>query len=181
MIDARKLFAQKHETELITAAKNGDRQAFAKLYQLHLGRVYGLCLRMLSNREQAEDVTQEAFVQAWQKLDSFRGEAKFSTWLYALTTNTVLSHMRKQKSWLQRVFSLDSEHLVEPETAEIEDLSDLDKAILRLPEKARLVFVLFAVEGYRHEEIAQMLNIAVGSSKSHYHRARKLLQGWVSP
>ncbi|QBY06136.1 RNA polymerase sigma factor [Thalassotalea sp. HSM 43] len=174
------MFAQKQEGEWIAAATLGDRQAFAKLYELHIGKVYALCLRMLTNREQAEDVAQEVFVQVWQKIGSFKGDAKFSTWLHSVATNTVLTHMRKQKSWVQKVFSIEEQVNTEPAGNEIQDLSDIDKAILRLPEKARLVFVLFAVEGYRHEEIATMLNMAVGSSKSHFHRARNLLKEWLS-
>ena len=179
VIDAQQMFAEKQEQEWILQAKQGDRQAFNQLYHLHVGRVYALCLRMLSNREQAEDVAQEVFVQVWLKMDNFRGDAKFSTWLHSVATNTVLTHIRKQKNWFQKVFSIEEQPHVEQAGNEITDLSDMDKLILKLPEKARLVFVLFAVEGYRHEEIASMLNMAVGSSKSHYHRARNLLKEWL--
>ena len=179
MINAEQLFAQKQEQEWIDAAKKGSRGAFNQIYQQHVGKVYALCLRMLSNQEQAEDVTQEVFVQVWLKLDNFRGDAKFSTWLHSVATNTVLTYLRKQKNWLQRVFSIEDSPQAEPTGNAIQELSDLDKLILKLPEKARIVFVLFAVEGYRHEEIANMLDMAVGSSKSHYHRARNLLQEWL--
>lgn len=179
VIDAKDVFAQKQEQEWIATAKAGDRHAFSQLYHLHIGKVYALCLRMLTNRDQAEDVAQEVFVQVWLKLENFRGEAKFSTWLHSVATNTVLTHMRKQKNWVQKVFSIEDQQHLEQAGNEIEDLSDLDKLILRLPEKARIVFVLFAVEGYRHEEIAAMLNMAVGSSKSQYHRARNLLKEWL--
>ncbi|OUS26391.1 RNA polymerase subunit sigma-70 [Thalassotalea sp. 42_200_T64] len=179
VINAQDIFAKKQEQEWIDKAKAGDRQAFNHLYLESIGKVYALCLRMLSSRDQAEDVAQEVFVQVWLKLENFRGDAKFSTWLHAVATNTVLTHMRKQKNWLQKVFSIEDQPQAEPAGNEIQDLSDLDKLILRLPEKARVVFVLFAVEGYRHEEIATMLNMAVGSSKSHYHRARNLLKDWL--
>ncbi|WP_370738935.1 RNA polymerase sigma factor [Thalassotalea litorea] len=179
VIDAQQLFASQQEKEWIELAKNGDRHAFQQLYQLHIGKVYGLCLRMLAQRDQAEDVAQEVFVQVWLKLKNFRGDSKFSTWLHSVATNTVLSHLRKQKNWMQRMFSIEDTHISEPTVNEHPELSDLDKTILKLPEKARLVFVMFAVEGYRHEEIASMLNMAVGSSKSHYHRAKKLLQEWL--
>nr|WP_068544516.1 RNA polymerase sigma factor [Thalassotalea crassostreae] len=178
-MDAKQVFAEKQELEWILQAKQGDRQAFNHLYQLHIGRVYALCYRMLSSADQAEDVAQEVFVQVWLKMDNFRGDAKFSTWLHSVATNTVLTHIRKQKNWLQKVFSIEEQPQAEQAGNEISDLSDMDKMILRLPEKARLVFVLFAVEGYRHEEIATMLNMAVGSSKSHYHRARNLLKEWL--
>ncbi|KGK00801.1 RNA polymerase sigma factor [Thalassotalea sp. ND16A] len=179
VINAQDIFAKKQEQEWIINAKAGDRQAFNHLYQENIGKVYALCFRMLSSRDQAEDVAQEVFVQVWLKLENFRGDAKFSTWLHAVATNTALTHMRKQKNWLQKVFSIEEQPQAEPAGNEIQDLSDLDKLILRLPEKARVVFVLFAVEGYRHEEIATMLNMAVGSSKSHYHRARNLLKDWL--
>ena len=180
VIDAQDVFAAKQEQEWINNAKSGDRSAFSHLYNLHVGRVYALCLRMLSHKDQAEDVAQEVFVQVWLKLDKFRGDSKFATWLHSVATNTVLSHIRKQKNWMQKVFSIEEQPSLEAAGNEIQDLSDLDKCILRLPEKARLVFVLFAVEGYRHEEISTMLNIAVGSSKSHFHRARNLLKEWLS-
>ena len=179
VINAEDVFAKKQEQEWITNAQQGDRSAFNHLYTLHIGRVYALCLRMLANKEQAEDVSQEVFVQVWLKLEKFRGESKFSTWLHSVATNTVLSHIRKQKNWVQKVFSIEDKPLAEPVGNEIQDLSDMDKHIMRLPEKARLVFVLFAVEGYRHEEIAAKLNIAVGSSKSQFHRARNLLKEWL--
>ncbi len=179
VINAQDVFANKQELEWISHAKNGDRRAFSQLYHLHIGKVYALCLRMLSSKDQAEDVAQEVFVQVWLKLEKFRGESKFSTWLHSVATNTVLTHIRKQKNWMQKVFSIEEQPHMEAAGNEIQDLSDLDKCIVRLPEKARIVFVLFAVEGYRHEEIANMLNMAVGSSKSHFHRARNLLKEWL--
>jgi RNA polymerase sigma-70 factor (ECF subfamily) len=137
---------------------------------------------MLADKDSAEDVCQEVFVVLWQKINNFRGESKFSTWLHSVASNVVLGHLRKQKNWLQRVFSIEDQvkHTL-PEEAVVplddsSELEELDKHIAQLPERARLVFVLFAVEGYRHEEIAKMLNMAVGSSKSQYHRAKALLK-----
>jgi len=178
IINAESLFSSDAETEWVNAAKAGDQTAFYQLYQLHHKRVYALCWRMLADKDSAEDVCQEVFVQVWQKLSSFKGESKFATWLHSVTTNIVLSHLRKHKNWLQRVFSIEQEHVPE-QSQEMEALPELDKHIMRLPERARLVFVLFAVEGYRHEEIASMLNMAVGSSKAQYHRAKGLLREWV--
>ncbi len=178
VIDAQNLFTVDHEQEWITSAQQGDQQAFHHLYLRYHRRIYALCFRMLANKESAEDVCQEVFVQLWQKIDNFRGESKFSTWLHSVATNIVLGHLRKNKNWLQRVFSIE-DHVVVEQSVEQPELSNLDKQILRLPERARLVFVLFAVEGYRHEEIGKMLNMAVGSSKAQYHRARTLLQEWV--
>jgi RNA polymerase sigma-70 factor (ECF subfamily) len=182
VIDAKKLFTTSQEQEWITQAKNGSKVAFHKLYEMHHRQIYALCWRMLADKDSAEDLCQEVFVVLWQKINHFRGESKFSTWLHTVASNVVLTHLRKQKNWLQRIFSIEeyaNHALPEEVTIPIDDssgLEELDKHIAKLPERARLVFVLFAVEGYRHEEIAQMLNMAVGSSKSQYHRAKFLLK-----
>jgi RNA polymerase sigma-70 factor (ECF subfamily) len=130
---------------------------------------------MMADKDSAEDVCQEVFVQLWQKINNFRGESKFSTWLHSVATNIVLGHIRKNKTWIQRIFSIE-EQVVEDIAVEMPELSNLDKNIQSLPERARLVFILFAIEGYRHEEISKMLGMAVGSSKSQYHRAKGLLR-----
>ena len=178
VIDASNAFVANEEQQLINSAKQGSQQAFHQLYEMHHRRIFALCWRMLSDKDIAEDVCQEVFVQVWQKLNNFHGNSKFSTWLHSVATNIVLGHLRKNKSWLQRVFSIEDQ-IVEEAGTEMEGLSELDKHIMKLPERARLVFVLFAVEGYRHEEIANMLSMAVGSSKAQYHRARTLLKDWV--
>lgn len=178
VIDAQKLFTLDHEQEWIARAKQGDQLAFHHLYENYHRRIYALCWRMLADKEAAEDVCQEVFVQVWQKLGNFRGESKFSTWLHSVATNIVLGHIRKHKTWLQRIFSIEDQQVQEA-AVEMPDLPELDKQIMKLPERARLVFVLFAVEGYRHEEIANMLGMAVGSSKAQYHRAKGLLREWV--
>ena len=178
VIDAKALFVADQESELIARAQQGDQQAFHQLYESYHRRIFALCWRMLADKDSAEDVCQEVFVQLWQKINNFRGESKFTTWLHSVATNIVLGHLRKQKNWLQRIFSIEEQTLVEASVELIDDTlsSTLDLKIQQLPERARLVFVLFAVEGYRHEEIANMLNMAVGSSKSQYHRARNLLK-----
>lgn len=190
IIDAQDVFLANQEQEWVVQAKHGSQAAFHQLYQLHYKRVYALCARMLADKHSAEDVCQEVFVVLWQKINNFRGESKFSTWLHSVATRVVLGHLRKQKNWLQRVFSIEerTENVVEGESemgsyqpVDNELLQPtLDKHIAQLPERARLVFVLFAVEGYRHEEISGMLNMAVGSSKSQYHRARKLLKASIA-
>jgi len=189
VIDGQALFsANKHrddgEEALIEQAKQGSQHAFYQLYEKHHRPIYALCWRMLADKDSAEDVCQEVFVVLWQKINNFRGESKFSTWLHSVATNVVLGHLRKHKNWLQRVFSIEEQgaSLVEPSIGLADDstLNTLDLHIARLPERARLVFVLFAVEGYRHEEIAKMLKMAVGSSKSQYHRARNLLKESLS-
>ena len=186
IIDAKKLFVSAQEQEWITQAKQGSQIAFHQLYQMHHRQVYALCWRMLADKDSAEDVCQEVFVVLWQKINNFRGESKFSTWLHSVTSNVVLSHIRKQKNWFQRVFSIEEQvsNSIPAEAAvpldDSSELEELDKYIAQLPERARLVFVLFAIEGYRHEEIANMLNMAVGSSKSQYHRAKSLLKQSLS-
>ncbi len=182
VIDAKALFSIDHDSELVARTQQGDQEAFHQLYESYHRRIYALCWRMLADKDSAEDVCQEVFVQVWQKISNFRGESKFTTWLQSVATNTVLSHLRKQKNWLQRIFSIEDQQV---ETASVDmvdekESSDLDAKIQRLPERARLVFVLFAVEGYRHEEIAKMLNMAVGSSKAQYHRAKNLLKASLS-
>jgi len=169
------------ERVMINLAQQGDQQAFYQLYQKYHRKVYAICWRMLADKDSAEDVCQEVFVQLWQKIANFRGESKFSTWLHSVTNNIVLGHLRKHKNWLQRIFSIE-EQTIQEVPVEMEDssgLSILDLHISRLPERARLVFVLFAVEGYRHEEISKMLDMAVGTSKAQYHRAKGLLREWV--
>jgi len=189
IIDGQALFSANKDRgngeELwIAQAKQGSQSAFYKLYEKHHRPIYALCWRMLADKDSAEDVCQEVFVVLWQKINDFRGESKFSTWLHSVATNVVLGHLRKHKNWLQRVFSIEEQGptLVEPSVGLTDNstLTLLDRHIARLPERARLVFVLFAVEGYRHEEIAKMLKMAVGSSKSQYHRARNLLKESLS-
>jgi len=185
VINAQDLFLASQEQEWIVQAKHGSQAAFHQLYKLHHKRIYALCWRMLSDKHSAEDVCQEVFVVLWQKIINFRGDSKFSTWLHSVATNVVLGHLRKQKNWIQRVFSIEEQtaRTLDEETADsLQDddgIATLDRHIALLPERARLVFVLFAVEGYRHEEIAGMLNMAVGSSKSQYHRARQLLKASI--
>jgi len=186
IIEANATFNDAQQKNWINLAQQGDQNAFHQLYILHHKRVYALCWRMLVDKNSAEDVCQEVFVQLWRKISNFRGDSKFSTWLHSVTTNIVLGHIRKNKNWFQRVFSIEEqtveENLINESESQQgdENLSTLDRHIQRLPERARIVFVLFAVEGYRHEEIAQMMQMAVGSSKSHYHRARNLLKASLS-
>jgi len=167
---------------LVDQAQAGDTRAFEQLYRRHYKRVYALCLRMTANRESAEECTQEAFINTWRKLDSFKKQSRFTTWLHTLSSRVTLDHLRKNKSWIKLVLNID-------ETPEVEErsqagpeaeLSDMDKLLMRLPERARLVFTLHGIEGYRHVEIAEMMNISASSSRSQYHRARQLLQEWLN-
>lgn len=163
------------EADWIARAQRSDAKAFEALYRLHVDRVYGLCLRMTGNVSEAEDCTQEAFIQAWNKLELFRGDSAFGTWLHRIAVNSVLGRMRKSKREQDRI-QVAAETILSPlseaDTGELQDLAD---AVDRLPAGARHVFVLHAVYGYSHEETGNMLDIAAGTSKAQLHRARRLL------
>jgi RNA polymerase sigma-70 factor (ECF subfamily) len=165
------------EPELIERAKRGDRDAFKQLYLIHHKRVYGICYRLCGQAFLAEEATQDTFVRLWQKLPLFRGDSQFSTWLHSMTVNQALSSIKKYKSFWSR-FTYLAEH-TEVGQSEMQ-YAELDKLLIKLPERARIVFVLFAIEGYQHNEIALQLNIAQGTSKAQYHRARKLLREMMS-
>mgnify|MGYP000610330632 CR=1 FL=1 len=175
---AQPVFDGVPEQELIYAVQAGNMQAYQQLYKRHCNKVYSLAYRLTGDHGMAEDATQEVFIQLWQKIQQFSGESKFSTWLYRVTSNITISYMRKQTSWLQRVFSKEDFPVHEPE---VQDASiSLDALIMRLPKQARIVFVLHAIEGQRHAEIAQTLNIAIGTSKAQFHRAKILIQEWIN-
>jgi RNA polymerase sigma-70 factor (ECF subfamily) len=164
---------------LVDAAKKGDKSAFKGLYDLHLNQVYGLCLRLCADKSLAEDATQEVFIQLWRKLSNFDGNSQFSTWLHSVTSNVTISYIRKQRGWWQKMFNIEQSVAMESVAEGSIADADLEKYIYQLPERARWVFVLHAIEGYRHEEIAQMLDMAVGTSKAQFHRAKSLIQGWM--
>ena len=167
--------AANEEALWIKQAQRSDSRAFERLYRLHIDKVYGLCLRMTGSVAEAEDCAQEAFIQAWNKIDKFRGDSAFATWLHRIAVNAVLGRMRKSKREQDRIQVAAD---VAPSPASIGDsgnLRDLSDAVDRLPEGARHVFVLSAIYGYSHEEAGKMLGIAVGTSKAQLHRARRLL------
>jgi RNA polymerase sigma factor (sigma-70 family) len=172
------------EMRRVERARAGDRHAFEELYRSHCDRIYGLCWRMCGgDRALAEDMVQEAFFRAWNKLDLFRGESKFGTWLHRLTVNVVLSDRRIRVKRLQREQAMDDD--VERTLTGARDVyaglrADLETAIAGLPERARSVLVLYDIEGYQHSEIAEMTGMAVGSSKAQLHRARKLVRKALS-
>ncbi len=167
------------EDNIVYAAKNGDRNAFKVLYDAHINRVYALCYRLCADKSQAEDAAQEVFIQVWRKLDNYDGKSKFSTWLHSVTANVTISYLRKQRGWWHKMFSLESAEF-RHEIASEPDMDAFEKHIYQLPERARWVFVLHAIEGYRHEQIGEMLGIAVGTSKAQFHRARHLIEEWMS-
>lgn len=173
------------ESQLIGRAQRGDEQAFAALYDLHKRRVYSLCLRMAGDVAEAEDLTQEAFLQLFRKIATFRGESAFSTWLHRLVVNVVLMHLRKKS--IQKV-SLDDvdNSQEEPVKREYGDddrrlLGSIDRIVLQgaideLPPGYKAIFILHDVEGYEHNEIAHIMNCSVGNSKSQLHKARLKLR-----
>jgi len=163
------------ETAWIIQAKRSDARAFESLYRLHIDKVYGLCLRMTGNVSEAEDCAQEAFIQAWNKLNKFRGDSAFATWLHRIAVNTVLGRIRKSKREQDRIQTVADTRPEPLNTGDTGELRDLVAAVDRLPEGARHVFVLHAVYGYTHDESASMLGIAAGTSKAQLHRARRLL------
>lgn len=167
------------EIDLIQRTKRGDRDAFEYLYRMHVGRVYGLCLRLTSDKGRAEEATQNVFVRVWEMIGSFRGESAFSTWLHRVAVNAVLIEKRKEHRLGARVQAtgIPEEYESVDEPPFPGTSMDLEAAVASLPDRARSVFVLHDIEGYRHEEIADLLGVAVGTSKTHLHRARKILRG----
>jgi len=157
-------------------AGSGDPSAFERLYRTHVARVHTLVRRML-DADEADDVTQDVFIRAWQKLSTFRGESAFGTWLHRLAVNVVLAR-RKSVGIERGRFIADEEPLKDvsgrPHTPELS--MDFEEALASLPEGARQVFVLHDVEGYRHDEIARMLGVVPGTSKSQLHHARMALR-----
>jgi RNA polymerase sigma-70 factor (ECF subfamily) len=162
----------------VERARRGDAAAFEELYREHSGRVYALARRMADDETMAKDLTQEVFIRLWQKLDSFRGESEFSTWLTRMAINHCLNRLGDEKRRTSRVFTTDD--LTPFEGVQRQNTPgagiDLERAIAQLPTGARTVFVLHDVEGYKHSEIAKMTGVAEGTVKAQLHRARKLLQ-----
>jgi RNA polymerase sigma-70 factor, ECF subfamily len=166
------------EAALIRRAQQRDARAFEQLYRQHVPRIYALCLRLTANVRRAEELTQTAFIQLWEKLPLFRGESAFSSWLHRLAVNTALMDFRAAQRRESRVVGVPDLTVLEtpqPPTTPGARL-DLEQAIATLPPQARTVFVLHDIEGYTHEEIAALMELQPGTSKAQLHRARQLLQ-----
>ncbi|HXY15877.1 MAG TPA: RNA polymerase sigma factor [Terriglobales bacterium] len=186
MTGAKKLQGEKlSEAEAIEQAKQGDAEAFETLYLLHKRRVYSLCLRMTGNTAAAEDLTQEAFLQLFRKIGTFRGESAFSTWLHRMAVNVVLMQLRKKGLAvvpLEDTIETEEEaHKKEPGADDVRlagsiDRLQLEHAIANLPPGYRAVFLLHDVEGYEHNEIAKIVGCSIGNSKSQLHKARMRLR-----
>jgi RNA polymerase sigma-70 factor (ECF subfamily) len=163
------------ERRLIDKARKGDQSAFETIYRTHVGRVYGLCLRMLQDPAAAEDCAQEAFISAWRNLASFEGRSGLGTWLHRIAVNVVLGRTRRKEPVTHFAEPEDAAGAIIPALADSMDVLDLEQLIATLPTGARHVLVLQGVYGYTHEETAEFLGIAVGTCKAQLHRARKLL------
>jgi RNA polymerase sigma-70 factor (ECF subfamily) len=175
------------EADAIRLAQKGDATAFERLYRLHNRRVYSLCLRMVGNPSAAEDLAQEAFLQLFRKIQTFRGESAFSTWLHRLTVNVVLMRLRRKnvtETSLDELAEQDEDSGSPPREVGTPDLQlsgsvdrvNLERAVGQLPPGYRAVFLLHDVEGYEHNEIADMLGCSIGNSKSQLHKARTRLR-----
>ena len=186
MTTARKLKSKDlNEAEAIERAKQGDAEAFETLYDLHRRRVYSLCLRMTANTAEAEDLTQEAFLQLFRKIGTFRGESAFSTWLHRMAVNVVLMRLRKKglalvplEDTVETEEEGPKKELGAPDAvlAGSVDRMELQRAVEALPPGYRSIFVLHDVEGYEHNEIANLVGCSIGNSKSQLHKARMKLR-----
>lgn len=165
-------------TDLVRRALDGDVDAFEQLYRENVNRVYALSLRMTADEARAEDMTQEVFIRAWEKMSTFRGDSSFSTWLHRLAFNLIIQNRRSDIRRLARVSALPELDGLDSgrSDAPAEPRIDIERAIATLPPGARTVFVLHDVEGFKHEEIARTTGCAVGTVKAQLHRARRLLR-----
>jgi RNA polymerase sigma-70 factor (ECF subfamily) len=162
------------ESDLVERARAGDVAAFEALYRLHCGKVYGLCVRLAATQAEAEDCTQETFITAWQRLPDFRGESRLATWLHAIAYNEVVGRKRR--------YARDARHLAamnaagdDGQRSDAPEVEDLERAISRLPSRAREAFVLQKIYGYTHDETAGIMGITAGACKAQVHRALRLL------
>jgi RNA polymerase sigma-70 factor, ECF subfamily len=165
------------EGALVQRARSGDMRAFERLYREHVGRVYGLCLRMTRDPAMAEDCTQETFINAWKALARFETRSQLATWLHRIAVNVALAKRRKATSLVELNTVDDAEGIETEWTLETPlEVNEIEAAIERLPEGARDVLVLHAIYGYSHVEAAEMLGVAEGTCKAQLHRARGLLR-----
>ncbi len=163
--------------DLVELCKKGDRVAQYRLYKLYSQAMYNICLRMISDEQEAQDLLQESFIKAFSKLKSFRGDCTFGLWLKRIVINQCISFLRKKRPVMVGMNNYELGEMPEEEMPEPDITPELvNNSILELPEKARVIFTLFCLEGYRHKEIAEMLRITESTSKTQYHRARLMLQ-----
>jgi RNA polymerase sigma-70 factor, ECF subfamily len=165
--------------ECVRRAQSGDVAAFETLYREHSGRIFALCLRLRAgDRNDATELMQDVFVRAWRRLETFRGESAFSSWLHRLTVNTMLENARSERRRTARVLSMEDTSVLPgaAQSSSIQLRMEMEEAVASLPKGARIAFVLHDIEGYQHQEIAQQLSVSVGTVKAQLHRARRLLR-----
>jgi RNA polymerase sigma-70 factor (ECF subfamily) len=163
----------------VALAAAGDQRAFERLYRLHVPRIHSLVRRMVGGEADPDELVQDVFVRAWQRLSTFRGEAAFGTWLHRLAVNLVLNWQKGESRGRRRFEAGADVDLAQAPRQQTEAALDLEEAMRRLPAGARRVFVLHDVEGFRHEEIAELLGVTSGTSKAQLHRARMLMRGFL--
>jgi len=172
------------DAQLVRQCQQGDLNAFRELYELHKRRIYNIAYRIHGNHDDAQDAVQDAFVTIYKKINSYRGQAAFSTWIYRIVVNICLNKIRRSKisdrNWVELS---EAENLADHARFDLNKPIELilEEEIKALPPGYRTVFVLREVEGFSHEEISRMLNISVGTSKSQLHRAKRLLQQRLKP
>lgn len=165
------------EEKFVNQAQAGDHAAYEALYRSYLGRVYGICLRILSDRSTAEEVTQKIFVHVWIKLKSFRGSSQFSSWLYRLSVNMILDELKSSRARDPQKIAKEPALFRHPRSESLSNMRlDLNRVIDALPQQARTIFILHDSIGFTHEEIAEALDIATGTCKAQLSRARMLLR-----
>ncbi|MGD2121353.1 MAG: sigma-70 family RNA polymerase sigma factor [Gemmatimonadota bacterium] len=164
--------------ELVAQAQTGDALAFEGLYRRLVGRIYALCLRMARDAQRAEELTQDVFVRAWERLGTFRGESRFTTWLHRLAVNVVLQEGRTKgrRESREELVEAPDEYLTRVKVEFPGTRLDLERAIASLPDGARTVVILRDIYGYKYDEIAEMQGVAVGTVKAQIHRARKMMR-----
>jgi RNA polymerase sigma-70 factor, ECF subfamily len=167
--------------EVVRRAQQGDVAAFESLYRAHSPQILALCRRMTGDERLARDLSQDAFVRAWERLPTFRGASTLGTWLHALAANVVITHLRGASRDALRMLSNDATLEISARTAHVDERLDLDSAVAKLPAGARTVFVLHDMHGYSHDEISQMTGIAPGTSRAQLWRARRALLRALEP
>ncbi len=168
--------------DLVQRVQHGEVDAFEALYRAHVDRVYALCLRMSGDPDQAAELTQDVFIRCWERVGTFRGDSRFGTWLHRVAVNVVLERVRTTQRQNRRFEVRDDSDTLAGASVDPhhDERMDLERAIRALPPKARQVFVLHDIEGYRHREIAQLTGSAQGTLRAQLHRARKLLMEALS-
>lgn len=186
MIDPQSAPSSDDTAALVALAARGDVTAFERLYQRSAGRVYAVCVRMTGDAQRARELTHDTFVRAWERLSTFRGEAAFETWMHRIAVNLVLGANRSEKRRLAHLVASDDDDATDRLAAfgqsapDVETKVDLERAIAALPPRAREVFVLHDVEGYKHDEIADRLDLQSSSVRAQLHRARRLIMGMLN-